>query len=319
MTDTNAQTAAAAAAVLRKVKQAGGVLNVMTGAGMSVMSGVPVFRNADGTMSAEFLKFLGDYNAARRAAGLDEAPDWFDFSVPHMFDKATEREAWAYWRWRTLRAMVAPAEDYRLLNTLIEYFGRDRAFVTTSNCDMLHVLSGTSEQNIHEIHGSLGRTQCSASCCETMYPVDAAFLTRLRDEPDWVPRCPVCNTACLRPNVMIFGDHQFVTAELDAQARRSKEFDERGGGGVSMFPEPSNQVVLEIGGGVVVPSIRMMAEYSGTLGHGLIRINPSEAECAKTQCQHTAKWLNEEYFPLVAKSDAGLRALCRELGLGPES
>ena len=30
-------------------------------------------------MSAEFLRFLGDYNAARRRHGLPEAEDWFDF------------------------------------------------------------------------------------------------------------------------------------------------------------------------------------------------------------------------------------------------
>ena len=30
-------------------------------------------------MSAEFLRFLGDYNAARRRHELPEAEDWFDF------------------------------------------------------------------------------------------------------------------------------------------------------------------------------------------------------------------------------------------------
>ena len=38
----------AAAAILKKVKESGGSLLVLTGAGMSVMSGVPVFRNSDG-------------------------------------------------------------------------------------------------------------------------------------------------------------------------------------------------------------------------------------------------------------------------------
>jgi hypothetical protein len=30
-----------------------------------------------------------------------------------MFKKPTEKEAWHYWRWRMLRALVEPAEDYR--------------------------------------------------------------------------------------------------------------------------------------------------------------------------------------------------------------
>jgi len=35
------------------------------------------------------LKFLGDFNLARRKAGLAEADDWFSFSVPEMFEKVT--------------------------------------------------------------------------------------------------------------------------------------------------------------------------------------------------------------------------------------
>jgi NAD-dependent SIR2 family protein deacetylase len=162
----------AAAAYLRSVRDAGGRLHILSGAGMSVCSGVPVFRNSDGTMSDEFLAFLSDYNAARTAHGLPEVDDWFGFSVPQMFAKATEKAAWAYWRWRTLRAMVTPADDYRLLQSIIQYFGEENVFVTTSNCDMLHVLSGTSPMRLHEIHGCLGRVQCSNLCCDKLYPVD---------------------------------------------------------------------------------------------------------------------------------------------------
>ena len=52
--------AAAAAARLREVKEGGGKLHIFTGAGMSVMSGVPVFRHADGSMAPAFLAFLKD-------------------------------------------------------------------------------------------------------------------------------------------------------------------------------------------------------------------------------------------------------------------
>ena len=103
---------AAAAAALERVRAQGGGLMVYTGAGMSVTSGVPVFRGADGSMSPEFLRFLSSYNSARRAAGLEEAEDWFNFSVPEMFDSATAKEAWHYWRWRILRAQVQPGPDY---------------------------------------------------------------------------------------------------------------------------------------------------------------------------------------------------------------
>jgi hypothetical protein len=38
-------------------------------------------------------------------------------------------QAWAYWRWRILRAVVTPAEDYQQLMRLIAYFGPERCFV----------------------------------------------------------------------------------------------------------------------------------------------------------------------------------------------
>ena len=57
-----------------------------------------------------------------------------------------------------LRARVPPAEDYQLLMQLSEYFGKDKYFVVTSNCDMLHVQAGTDPTHIEEIHGIAGNT-----------------------------------------------------------------------------------------------------------------------------------------------------------------
>ena len=227
--------AKAAAQILSNVIQSGGRLLVLTGAGMSVSSGVPVFRAADGTMSEDFLHFLRNYNIARTANGLEEADDWFSFSVPEMFRKETEKEAWAYWKWRITRSVVEPAEDYNILNTIMGRFSKECTFVKTSNCDMLHERSGVdgkepslntffffsfkrpnpdfflflfffftnqTANRIHEIHGSLGRLQCSNKCSNKMYPMNAAFVTKLSTaETDYVPRCIECHEACLRPNV----------------------------------------------------------------------------------------------------------------------
>ena len=216
--------AKAAAQILSNVIQSGGRLLVLTGAGMSVSSGVPVFRAADGTMSEDFLHFLRNYNIARTANGLEEADDWFSFSVPEMFRKETEKEAWAYWKWRITRSVVEPAEDYNILNTIMGRFGKECTFVKTSNCDMLHERSGVDGNRIHEIHGSLGRLQCSNKCSDKMYPMNAAFVNKLSTETDYVPRCIECNEACLRPNVMIFGDNKLVHKELQAQENRFQQF-----------------------------------------------------------------------------------------------
>jgi len=190
-------------------------------------------------MSADFLRFLSDFNAARTRHGLEPADDWFDFSVPEMFQKATEKEAWAYWRWRTLRALVTPAADYRQLMQIIEFFGRERCFVETSNCDMLHSSAGVADDRLHEIHGSLGYLQCAGQCCDALYPADEAFRQRLRDEPEWVPRCHACDQNCLRPNVMIFQDDKFVDARIRQQRANKDAFNTNVAG--------NNLAVLEIG------------------------------------------------------------------------
>lgn len=277
----------------------------MTGAGMSVSSGVPVFRNSDGSMSPDFLAFLGGYNKARKEHGLPEADDWFDFSVPEMFDAPTEIQAWHYWRWRILRARVEAAEDYTMLNRISQYFGSDKVFVVTSNCDMLHVKAGANPDQIKEIHGSLGTLQCSGPCCDKLYPVDEGFLTNLSDEknPNWVPRCPECKKHCLRPNVMIFGDSALVYDKLEEQATSYQKFQKKFG---------QNFVALEVGAGTVVPSIRYEAERKGNQGKGLIRINPSKEECQWEACDMDEA---SKYYPLAAKSHEALEGLCEALGV----
>ena len=308
---------AGACAALRCVRNQGGGLILLTGAGMSVCSGVPVFRGADGSMSPDFLRFLGAYNAARKRAGLPEADDWFTFSVPQMFMPETAREAWAYWRWRVLRAAVQPASDYGHLARLAAWFGDERVFVQTSNCDGLHTERPGSEQALLEIHGSLSRVQCSGAvrgasasmrpCTEQTWPVDDAFLARLRAEPDWVPMCPACGACCLRPNVMIFGDGTFVSSVLEQQRQRMRAFEDS-----LTSPEQRNWVVLEVGAGTVVPSIRCAAEELGEQGSGgLIRVNPSRQECEAMQKRTTQ--VEGKYWPLVARSTEALAAIAKGL------
>eukprot|EP00937_MAST-01D_sp_MAST-1D-sp2_P004496 g4496.t1 len=348
---------AGACAALGRVRKAGGGLLILSGAGMSVSSGVPVFRGADGTMSPDFLRFLGRFNAARARAGLPEVDDWFSFSVPEMFRAETAAEAWAYWRWRILRALVTPADDYVQLGRLVEWFGEDRVFVQTSNCDGLHVRragratrtrgaggsgpepgggGGVGEHAVCEVHGSLSRVQCSGyapgpggdagePCSDALWPVDDRFLARLREEPSWVPLCPACRRCCLRPNVMIFDDWALVDSVLVAQRRRLTafldRFTTRAGGAVAgpgvaagaVARDRHNWAVLEVGAGVVIPSIRMYAEELGNQGDGgLIRVNPSKREC---ESMHVHR-LDGKYWPLVARSSDALATLMSEIGRG---
>lgn len=321
-----------ACAALARAQASGGGLLVLTGAGMSVSSGVPVFRASDGTMSPDFLRFLGDYNTARKSAGLDEADDWFSFSVPEMFKSETAKQAWAYWRWRILRAKVTPGEDYQQLSRLIDFFGAERVFVQTSNCDGLHTSAGVSSEAIYEIHGSLSRVQCSEQCCNEMWPVDDSFVDTLRQNPEYVPMCPKCTEACLRPNVMIFGDYALVSDELANQKKRLDEFKARFRASSEQQSKDLNLVVLEVGAGTVVSSIRSLAESAAAQGQGLVRVNPSEAECAEMESFHGESLLRggktagegaaggdeaPRYWPLAMRSNEALSALCDGLKLNP--
>uniref|UniRef100_A0A0G4G3M4 Deacetylase sirtuin-type domain-containing protein n=1 Tax=Chromera velia CCMP2878 TaxID=1169474 RepID=A0A0G4G3M4_9ALVE len=293
-----------AAAKLAAVKEEGGGLIVMTGAGMSVMSGVSVFRSKDGKMTPEFLRFLEGYNEAQRGHRLPEAKDWFDFSVGSMFKCQTAKEAWDYWKWRVARANVMPARDYALLKQLMDYFGKDRCFAVTSNCDSLHLKSGgVSEDNVLEIHGSLAFLQCSEPCCEELFPI-TPYLPYLAKD-DFVPSCPRCKRECLRPNVLVFDDFNFEDTRERVQRENYRRF-------LKKFETPDSKrrlAVLEIGAGVVVRSIRANADHLGSEGRCLIRVNPSKEDC---EFEHRS--LREKGVGLATTSEKALEGILQSLG-----
>ena len=223
-----------------------------------------------------------------------------------MFLPETAKEAWAYWRWRVLRSLVAPGVDYQHLARIISEFD-GRVFIETSNCDQLHLKAGIRWDMFHEIHGSLGRLQCSGPCSDDMMVVDEEFLENLRSKPDWVPPCPKGCGRCLRPNVMIFNDDTLIDDEIQAQKKRLARFRETHMG---------NLICLEIGAGVVVPSIRCHAESTATKCNGLIRINPSEAECLNFELSYTVL-PKGKYWPLPMKSGVALSQLADRLQQAP--
>lgn len=163
---------------------------------------------------------------------------------------------------------------------------------------MLHAAAGLPKDHVYEIHGSLGYLQCSKPCNMTLYPVDKTFLDRLRDEPTWVPRCPACDSRCLRPNVMLFMDHAYIENDQE-----------------NFLNSAIKAVVLEIGAGRVVSSIRIYGETLGAAGAGLIRINPSTVDCEEFQCSQSVEQLAGKYFTFDEKACDALKAICEEMNL----
>ena len=158
------------------VRTAGSVV-ALTGAGISVPSGIPDFRSP--------------------GTGLWEKVD--PMEVAHI--DAFRRDAQRFWgfygeRFSTLRDRQ-PNGAHRALVEL-ERRGRLDA-VITQNVDMLHRKAGTRE--LVEVHGSIAT--CSCPRCGRTVDVDEA-RSRLAAEPDGVPRCE-CRSA-LKPDVVLFGE-----------------------------------------------------------------------------------------------------------------
>ena len=159
------------------IRGAGSVV-ALTGAGISVPSGIPDFRTP--------------------RTGLWEEVDPMEVAHIDAFHSDPVR-FWRFYgeRFATLgdkqpngahRALVA-MEEHGLLDAVI-----------TQNIDMLHRKAGTRE--LVEVHGSIA--SCSCLSCGGSVPLDEV-RARVRGEMDGVPRCESCGGP-LKPDVVLFGE-----------------------------------------------------------------------------------------------------------------
>lgn len=149
----------------------------LTGAGISVPSGIPDFRSP--------------------GTGLWAHVDPMEVAHIAVFRREPER-FWAFYgeRFATLGDKV-PNGAHRAL-TALEAAGRLRA-VITQNIDGLHAAAGTRE--LVEVHGSIATSSCSR--CGARHAV-VEVRARLAASPDGVPRCD-CGRP-LKPDVVLFGE-----------------------------------------------------------------------------------------------------------------
>jgi NAD-dependent deacetylase len=149
----------------------------LTGAGVSVPSGIPDFRSP--------------------GTGLWANVNPMEVAHIDVFRRDPER-FWQFYgaRFNSLRDK-APNAAHRALAEL-ERRGIVRA-VVTQNIDGLHRAAGT--RDLIEVHGSIGTSSCLA--CAAAYEL-AEVRRRLGEEPDGVPRCD-CGRP-LKPDVVLFGE-----------------------------------------------------------------------------------------------------------------
>ncbi|WP_322049601.1 SIR2 family NAD-dependent protein deacylase, partial [Paraburkholderia sp. J67] len=132
------------------------------------------------------------------------------------------------------------------------------AFVYTSNVDGQFQAAGFDEARIVECHGSIHRFQCARACTPAIWAAPPSIV------PARPPRCPRCGGSA-RPNFLLFSDPAWIVARTNSQRLRMEVW----------RMAPIRPVVIEIGAGVALPSVRMFAE---SLRLPLVRINTHDSD-----------------------------------------
>lgn len=234
-------------------------LLVGAGAGMGVDSGLPDFRGTQG-----FWQAYPPY----AALGLS----FEELANPHWFGADPEL-AWGFYghRLNLYRATTPHVGFARIL----QWGARmpHGSFVFTSNVDGQFQRAGFAADRIVECHGAIDAIQC-LNGCPGIFPAPAGDVaidpTTFRAAPP-LPACPQCGQLA-RPNILMFGDGGWDDAQTTAQLQRFQQWLE----GVRVARAPL--VILELGAGTAVPSVRLQCEYlTRRLSAKLVRVNPRES------------------------------------------
>lgn len=249
----------------RLLENADAVL-VVTGAGMSVDSGVPTYRGTGGlwTRSIQIGTEMYSYDE------ISSLKMWKE--NPHL--------AWGFKArfYHTMKELEPHDGYYTLLEALQ---AKQDYFVCTSNIDGYFVRAGFDPLKVYEVHGSIQYSQCMDKACNVRNGVVSAVVPDVDPETMYattLPSCPFCG-GMSRPNVSMFGDYEFFETPCQHQRKRLNAWLDK------LNKESKRLAILEIGCGMNPHSLRMCngkmmsGEWKMPLfdNHvGTIRINPEE-------------------------------------------
>ncbi len=158
-----------------------GSIVVLTGAGVSVESGLPSFRGADGLWHGYRLEEVATPEAFARQPAL----------VQRFYDER---------RRQLLADGIGPNKAHLALADLERRWDGDFLLVT-QNIDNLHELAGST--SILHMHGEILKARC----------LDCEAVSPWRDDLEQAHACPACGAADrLRPHIVWFGE---MPLELD--------------------------------------------------------------------------------------------------------
>ncbi len=229
------------------------------GAGMGVDSGLPDFRGPQG-----FWRAYPPYERLGLQFTALANPRWF-VQDPEL--------AWGFYGHRMgLYRRTEPHAGFAILRRWTERAPHG-GFVYTSNVDGHFQRAGFDADRVVEVHGTIAAMQCLEYCGMEIFPSDpyevAIDEETMRAGPP-LPDCPRCGSLA-RPNILMFGDHGWDSSQSDAQHRRLDAWLHTLG--------RARAVIIELGAGTHVPTIRIMSEdLLDRLGGTLIRINPREPD-----------------------------------------
>ncbi|MCV2215998.1 SIR2 family NAD-dependent protein deacylase [Thauera sp. Sel9] len=264
----------------RLIAQADGLL-ITAGAGLGVDSGLPDFRGNEGMWQA--------YPALGKAR-----MHFQEIANPAAFRRRPWL-AWGFYGHRlALYRQTRPGPAFTMLREIAQHLPQG-AFVFTSNVDGQFQQAGFSADRIVECHGSIHHLQCMEPCSAAIWPAEGfspeidAKACELINAP---PLCPRCGTMA-RPNILMFGDWGWIENRSEAQHARLDAW----------RCTVERLVVIEIGAGTTIPSVRLFGERQGA---PLIRINLREAGttsgkkvCLSLRGSEAMNALREEGFPLA--------------------
>jgi NAD-dependent deacetylase len=180
------------ASLAKALEETRGLALFVTGAGVSLASGIPTFRGSDpGAVWKRDVTELGTL----RYFLEDPAGSWQWYLA--RFDAATG---------------AVPNPAHHALVALERWqLARGKFFLITQNIDVLHRRAGSQE--LIEVHGRADRVRCSRDGCALGSPAGSIARAELdfgpfRKEPvtENVPRCSACG-APVRPHVLWFDEY----------------------------------------------------------------------------------------------------------------
>ena len=226
-------------------------LLVCAGAGMGVDSGLPDFRGGEG-----FWRAYPPYE--RLGLRFEELADPVHFADdPEL--------AWGFYghRLRLYRETV-PHAGFGILRG----WGLPTR-VFTSNVDGQFQRAGSPDEHVAEVHGSIHHLQCLDQCGQSIWPAGADVVI----DPETMravgplPTCPGCG-GLARPNILMFGDFEWDPTRSSVALDEVAKWRTRQG----------NLVVVELGAGNAIPTVRRMSELASARTGALVRINPREPD-----------------------------------------